>query len=62
LRWKSKKLYLHSILAGIMAYLFAGIWEAAWLAFVVMITHALIDGFRCSKNGELFSSNSSRVI
>ena len=36
-----------------MAYLFAGIWKAIWLPFVVMFAHALIDGFKCSKKDNL---------
>lgn len=51
--WKSKKLYLHSILAGMLAYFFVGIWKVIWLPFLVIITHAIIDGFKCKKEDNL---------
>lgn len=52
-RWKSKKLYLHSILAGILAYIFVGIWKVIWLPFLVIITHTIIDGFKSKKKDNL---------
>ncbi|VVB84424.1 Uncharacterised protein [uncultured archaeon] len=44
--WKSKHLYLHGLIAGILAYFFSGLWDYIWIPIVVAITHILIDGIK----------------
>lgn len=41
--WKSKKLYLHSLLVAIITYLFLGLFAAVWIIPLVFVTHAAID-------------------
>ncbi len=45
-RWRSRSLYLHGILAGVLAYLFAGAWDALWIPVGITATHILIDGVK----------------
>ncbi|MGB8217299.1 MAG: DUF3307 domain-containing protein [Candidatus Methanoperedens sp.] len=44
--WHSKYLYLHGIIAGILAYLFSALWEFLWIPIAVAVTHILIDGIK----------------
>ncbi len=44
--WYSKHLYLHGIIAGILAYLFSALWDFVWIPIAVAITHILIDGIK----------------
>ena len=46
--WKSKKLYLHSLLVSVIAYLFSGLFAAVWIIPLVFVTHALIDIMKVS--------------
>lgn len=54
LKQRSKKsftsysLYLHGALAGILAYLFAGRWDAIWLPFAIFVSHVLLDGLKAT--------------
>lgn len=41
--WKSKKLYIHSLLVAGITYVFSGLFTALWIIPLVFITHALID-------------------
>jgi len=42
--WSSKYLYFHGSIAGLLAYLFSGLWFFICIPAVVAITHILIDG------------------
>jgi len=44
----SYSLYLHGVLAGILAYLFAGRWDAIWLPFAIFVSHVLLDGLKAT--------------
>lgn len=44
--WHSKYLYVHGILAGILAYFFSGLWNLFWIPLVITATHILIDGLK----------------
>ncbi|MCF6154673.1 MAG: DUF3307 domain-containing protein [Candidatus Brocadia sp.] len=57
-------LCVHGAFAGILAYIFAGFWNALWLPFVIFISHVLRDGlkskgddtarsFLCDQSGHL---------
>lgn len=45
-KWTSRWLYVHGALAGIFAYLFAGLWTAIAIPLVISVSHILIDGFK----------------
>ena len=53
--WHSKHLYLHGIIAGILAYFFSGLWNYIWIIFVVAITHILIDGIKAKYENNIQS-------
>lgn len=44
--WRSKHLYLHGLVAGILAYFFSGLWGLMWIPITVAATHILIDGIK----------------
>ncbi|MDW7776406.1 MAG: DUF3307 domain-containing protein [Methanosarcinales archaeon] len=44
--WHSRYLYMHGAVAGILAYLFSGLWSLFWIVFVVAATHIVIDGLK----------------
>lgn len=46
---RSSKLYLHVLLAGATAYLFAGLWSNWWLPLVIMGTHFFIDLWKLNR-------------
>ncbi|GAB3561293.1 DUF3307 domain-containing protein [Spirosoma luteolum] len=48
LRHRSRALYWHSILAGLLAYLLAGIWDGYWVFGIVVVTHCLIDWLKAT--------------
>jgi hypothetical protein len=43
-KWRSPWLYAHGAVAGIAGYLFAAVWDAAWLPIVIFLSHVLFDG------------------
>ena len=45
-KWFSSRLYVHGVIAGVLAYIFAGFWHVIWLPIVIMITHTLLDGLK----------------
>lgn len=45
-KWISGWLYLHGGLAGIFAYIFAGLWKVIWLPIIIFISHTLLDGLK----------------
>jgi len=45
-RWHSRYLYIHGVIAGILAYLFSGLWSLIWVPFVIAATHIVIDGLK----------------
>ena len=57
--WKSKKLYLHSLLIACITYLFSGLFAAVWIIPLVFITHAAIDILKvyldANENNHVFS-------
>ncbi|MDL5501877.1 MAG: DUF3307 domain-containing protein, partial [Candidatus Methanoperedens sp.] len=53
--WHSKYLYLHGIIAGILAYFFSGLWSLIWIPIVVAITHILIDGIKAKYENNIHS-------
>jgi hypothetical protein len=53
--WRSKHLYFHGATAGILAYLFSGLWGTLWLPAAVAVTHILIDGIKARYETDLKS-------
>ncbi len=45
-KFRSPKLYLHALVTGVTAYLFSGKWEVFSLPLLIIITHAIIDGWK----------------
>ena len=45
-QWASGWLYLHGAITGVLAYIFAGIWNVVWLPFIIFISHAALDGLK----------------
>jgi len=50
---RSPKLYLHVLIAGATAYLFAGLWHNWWLPLVIIITHYFIDLWKLNRRENL---------
>jgi len=52
----SKHLYVHGIVAGILAYCFSGLWNLLWIPIIVGSTHVLIDVIKvkCEDNIQTF--------
>ncbi len=48
--WTSIWLYVHSALAAVLAYLFAGLWTALWLPAAVFASHLLLDGWKAQRD------------
>ena len=44
--WHSKYLYVHGAVAGILAYLFSGLWSLIWIPVTIAATHIIIDGVK----------------
>ena len=44
--WHSKSLYVHGAVAGILAYLFSGLWSLIWIPVTIAATHIIIDGVK----------------
>jgi hypothetical protein len=44
--WASPALYVHGLVAGVLAYVAAGYWSQVWLLFVIVVSHVLLDGFK----------------
>jgi len=53
--WHSKHLYLHGIIAGILAYFFTGLWSLIWIPITVAFTHILIDGIKAKYENNIQS-------
>jgi hypothetical protein len=53
--WRSRHLYLHGIVAGVLAYLLSGFWSLLWLPAVVALTHIVIDGIKARYENDLKS-------
>jgi len=53
--WHSKHLYLHGIIAGILAYFFTGLWSLLWIPITVAVTHILIDGIKAKYENNIQS-------
>src|SRR3569832_1289875 len=50
---RSSKLYLHILVAGATAYVFAGLWHNWWLPVGVMISHFVIDLWKLNRSSNL---------
>jgi len=50
---RSGKLYLHVIIAGATAYLFAGLWHNWWLPLVIFVSHFFIDLWKLNRPANL---------
>lgn len=46
--WRSRSLYLHVFLTGIVAWVFLGEWDLWHIAVLIMVTHYLIDLYKLS--------------
>jgi len=53
--WHSKYLYLHGIIAGVLAYFFSGLWNLIWILAAVAVTHILIDGIKAKYENNIQS-------
>lgn len=53
--WHSKYLYLHGIIAGVLAYFLSGLWNLIWIPAVVAATHILIDGLKAKYENNIQS-------
>lgn len=53
--WRGRHLYLHGIVAGVLAYLFSGFWSLIWLPAVVAVMHIVIDGIKSRYENDLKS-------
>lgn len=52
-KWRSKWLYIHGFLAGLLAYLISGAHGFLWLFLFYTISHLLIDGFKSTRKDNL---------
>ena len=52
-KWRSKWLYIHGILAGLLAYVLAGAFSYVWLFIAYTFSHILIDGFKSTRKDDL---------
>jgi len=48
-KWTSGLLYVHGALAGVLAYIFAGLWSVIWLPIIIFISHVLLDGLKSKR-------------
>ncbi len=46
--WHSRYLYAHGAVAGILAYLFSGLWNLIWIPVTIAATHIIIDGVKAN--------------
>lgn len=53
--WHSKHLYLHGMVAGILAYLFSASWSLIWVPIATAATHILIDGMKSKYENDVRS-------
>ena len=52
-KWRSHWLYIHGLIAGLLAYLFSGHYAYPGLFIAYTIAHILIDGFKSTRNDDL---------
>lgn len=48
-KWTSGLLYVHGALAGVLAYIFVGLWSVIWLPIIIFISHVLLDGLKSKR-------------
>ncbi|CAG1001031.1 MAG: DUF3307 domain-containing protein [Candidatus Methanoperedens sp.] len=53
--WHSKHLYLHGIIAGMLAFFFSGLLNLIWIPVAVAVTHVLIDGIKAKYENNINS-------
>ncbi len=44
--WRSRWLYAHGAVAGVLAYVFVMRWQAWWVPLVIAVTHIFFDGMK----------------
>jgi hypothetical protein len=52
-KWHSKWLYVHGIIAGLLALLFSGTFNYVWLFILYTLLHIVIDGFKSTGKDNL---------
>jgi hypothetical protein len=52
-KWHSKWLYVHGIIAGLLAFLFSGAFDYIWLFILYTLAHIVIDGFKSTGKDDL---------
>jgi H+/Cl- antiporter ClcA len=52
-KWRSRWLYIHGVLAGLLAYILSGAFTHIWLFTAYTISHILIDGFKSTRKDDL---------
>lgn len=52
-RWRSGWLYMHGIVAGLLAYIFSGEFSYYLLFIAYTLSHILIDGFKSTRKDDL---------
>lgn len=52
-KWRSGWLYVHGLLAGVLAYVLSGAFSYAWLFVAYAVLHILIDGFKSTRKDNL---------
>lgn len=45
-KWTSGWLYAHGAFAGVLAYIFTGLWSVIWMPLIIFISHVLLDGLK----------------
>ncbi|MDY0387608.1 MAG: DUF3307 domain-containing protein [Methanolobus sp.] len=52
-KWHSRWLYIHGLFAGLLAYVFSGAFNYAWLFIAYTFSHIFIDGFKSTRKDDL---------
>lgn len=51
--WHSKWLYIHGLIAGVLAYTLSGAFSSPWLFVAYSVSHILIDRYKSTKQDNL---------
>jgi len=60
--WKSKFLYIHVLLTGLVAWLFLWDWNLWHVALFIMTTHLLIDLYKLIKDAGIWIGILERIL
>ncbi len=52
-RWRSGWLYIHGIIAGLLAYIISGAYDYIWLFVAYTLAHMIIDGIKSTREDNL---------